>query len=1053
MKQLTAEEQATTFIKALIGPFDLDAVLVFSPGFTGGLDHPAVHLDRPFDDVASDVEAILAKHRGRTHLYVGANPKSSAWADNRRNTQRGDTSDVTHLVCLVADLDHDQGEHSLTTRPHPTPAQVSRWCDDAPWDLTIVETGGGLLAVAYLDEPLDVWDAPDESSPRATALLEAWKRWWMDTAARTEYPDGSGGRGVHIDASVLADANRVIRVPGSKNMKPGYGPEGAEVRLLGTATCRYSPAEIIELCPLETPRQGLERRVPPGDRKPSNSIKDRNSDIFSAAVTPGRLLEEVEQWTPGRASRASQQFDAGLRNGHDSHATVFFTEDDSGRDTLTIFEATLIEGFRQETSNHRMSSWVILALRYCDEDWQLAGRIVDATVDGDTPDRWDTLVSALSDACQLTSPGYVDSQATSQRLREMYPPRTPSPEETEQLVDPLTDPTSSAKSARDSLLERDGSKLTVAPGSYVRDDDLLVRAHPEDSRFGLLQRRVTKVEGGGHKTWEELISSVVMIRTRSIVTMVGNEALTDRLYDVEIFAPNGHWSVPGLNEEDSLNVRRIRERSGAPIPAATTLDVQRCMSTMLSMFAAEQMEQTIEYTTTGYIQLPDGRYAYAAPGGSLSAAGPIGGITVRGPVGGDEDLTEIQAATGWPSPANTASLPAALDTIAQLYGMVRPERRHIVTALVGVAFGSILPSSRRAAAVLVGDPSIGKTMLAAAIQMFFTDADGMWGAKFSVDVTKASPTGAVNKVAWARHHLAIVDDYKQNQGRDADREATLTFCRIAQAVYGGSPESKATRNGGVRKAHSVESTALITAESLPDENEAVVQRCMVLRLKKGDVLTAGGEDDPIETFRIAALNGLPQALMGAVVVDILQGLDNQRWETGLDGLKAHVNDRRRHHQLQFGAARAGETAASAAVGWELLLDFAERHNIHGALPSQEQVAADLRTVVQASSTAHGDSDPALFISRRTETCSAAQPATSSPQAARRPTRPSPRRSAGGTEAATSTDTSQAEAMKSVPSSRPRTGNPATSSSQRGRQHTSRAKTARHHSQPSGPNPP
>lgn len=121
--------------------------------------------------------------------------------------------DVSYGVpALVADVDCQGGAHKLADKPGdlplPTEAEALELIKAFPLTVTLlIHTGGGFHVWCCLEEPLD-W--------RSEAGAEALRRW---KAALLHLFEVEAGR--RFDKTVPADPARMLRIPGTANLKSG----------------------------------------------------------------------------------------------------------------------------------------------------------------------------------------------------------------------------------------------------------------------------------------------------------------------------------------------------------------------------------------------------------------------------------------------------------------------------------------------------------------------------------------------------------------------------------------------------------------------------------------------------------------------------------------------------------------------------------------------------------------------------------------------------------------------------------------------------------------
>jgi hypothetical protein len=142
----------------------------------------------------------------------------------RANVQAGPTgataASVSALTALTSDFDVEGPGHKTAHRLPSSFADLFTILEKAevPEPTRLLSTGGGLLAVWVLEEPIIIRSEADRE--RAKDLSRKFQRRIAQVAKDMD---------MHIDPTF--DLVRACRIPGTRNWKPAYGPMGAPVEV------------------------------------------------------------------------------------------------------------------------------------------------------------------------------------------------------------------------------------------------------------------------------------------------------------------------------------------------------------------------------------------------------------------------------------------------------------------------------------------------------------------------------------------------------------------------------------------------------------------------------------------------------------------------------------------------------------------------------------------------------------------------------------------------------------------------------------------------------
>lgn len=175
------------------------------------------------------------------------------WAEPARRG-RGKARDVISIAGMWADLDIGEAGHRLAKSGLPNPsdeAAALAILTGLPAPSAVIHSGGGLQVWHLFDEP---WVFDDNKA--AAEVAEGWHRRLV--AAGEE-------RGVHVDA--LGDLARILRVPGTRNLKLATGGGGWRPVELREATGAAYPVADLSALGIRREPSGEDSRAAPDDRK------------------------------------------------------------------------------------------------------------------------------------------------------------------------------------------------------------------------------------------------------------------------------------------------------------------------------------------------------------------------------------------------------------------------------------------------------------------------------------------------------------------------------------------------------------------------------------------------------------------------------------------------------------------------------------------------------------------------------------------------------------------------------------------------------------------
>lgn len=216
----TREEQTEAFAAYLFGSLDvakgMDPEVDWTIEVRSFGEESLVKKSRKWFRDKVEFLAHVAKIRDSDcHVYAGINPRAG---------EVGNKEGTPYVFHVVADLDF-KGEHTSESR--------DQQLQDFPLSPTMVtHTGGGYHVYWGLEDPME--------PGKAAALMERVSR--------------------HFGSDTIKDSSRVLRVPGTWNVKPEYDtPRKVTLASIETLN-RYSPAELSSVLPspLEVDKERVE---------------------------------------------------------------------------------------------------------------------------------------------------------------------------------------------------------------------------------------------------------------------------------------------------------------------------------------------------------------------------------------------------------------------------------------------------------------------------------------------------------------------------------------------------------------------------------------------------------------------------------------------------------------------------------------------------------------------------------------------------------------------------------------------------------------------------
>jgi len=469
-------------------------------------------------------------------------------------------------------------------------------------------------------------------------------------------------------------------------------------------------------------------------------------------------------------------------------------------------------------------------------------------------------------------------------------------------------------------------------------------------------------DGGGTRTIPryERITDWVPWRSARLLFRRGDDEVAEAKYTVKIHTADGVVRSIPLDGKNSLDINKLQAATDAPIDVPASALHIAWLRDCLAKLGHEQRAEQVRYIAAGWIIDRDGHTVMAAPAGSVCAAGIRHDIDVE-VAGEDPTLASI----GWVEVSRTDDeRRAGIEALMALIGLAPTRPEHGVDVL-GALLSAPLRLSRRAGHLSIGKKGSGKSLCASAAFSAMSGI-GMDGASFSIKLTAASKAGARIKASWHADMVCFADNYKQRPNRAAAKEnqvATDALGVLLDGSYDSVQDSKSGLDGRARVVVAVSTTAYITGEVIPDDDDSSVERAITVSLLKGQVdLRSGGAIDRYRKLHAAtgdARRGL---------ADYLQWLAGQvddggevTGDGGLTGLQAWADEAKQSHAARLGSERAGETVATDATGWQAYRMYAREHGVEDSMPCASQVNDWLDLLMTSTADVHADADPGPHV--------------------------------------------------------------------------------------------
>lgn len=293
-----------------------------------------------------------------------------------------------------------------------------------------------------------------------------------------------------------------------------------------------------------------------------------------------------------------------------------------------------------------------------------------------------------------------------------------------------------------------------------------------------------------------------------------------------------------------------------------------------------------------------------------------------------------------------------------LIGLVPSRPEHGVDVL-GALLSAPLRLSRRAGHLYIGQTGSGKSLCASAAFSAMAGI-GMDGASFPIKLAGSSKAGVRATAEWHADMVCFADRYRHRTGRGASQEnrvAADALGVLLDGSYDGVPDSGLHRMKTGRALAPVETTAYVTGETTPEDDAALIEHAIMVRVFKGEVdLRSGGAIDQYRELHASgnSRRGLADYLQW--LARQVDGGGDPTGGAGLAGLRVWADEAKQVHAVRLGFGRAGEAVATDATGWQAYRSYARAHGLANLLPAPEALDGWLQLLVESTSLAHaGDS--------------------------------------------------------------------------------------------------
>lgn len=624
-------------------------------------------------------------------------------------------------------------------------------------------------------------------------------------------------------------------------------------------------------------------------------------------------------------------------------------DDEDGIQRATAYGEFTAASLGVDVGEGSHSTFSFLISAFCDGDARLAARIAKHFADNEN-------VNELVELLQLRP--NVDE------LRAALPIRSV-PDENQvsiisedgsgalsgQIIDP-------AAGHKGTLLDglQPGKSVSVKMGATLPGDSVQVGGRTT----GYYVTKTAKNEEGEIEKFEVAISEYVAFRSKVTERMqvgINGETIAkgEPEYSVTIVTDKGVVKEKDkFTAADSTDIKKVLERMnvGVGLPLATE-DRMRLNNMLMTLGWGDTQKETQEFTSTGWVREPSGKHVLVLPAGSMTADGITDEYSVGAPANSEDSaMKPAQRATGFDYIAEGEELRKAAACVKAFIGMT-PRAPGAAYAGLGGMSASILPLSRKTTVFLTSTTGTGKSLWLAELQAFMSGAS-VTGTDFSMSFQNSSKAGVAVVAGWANCTPMFADDFRLDGDPDEDKAMRKAASLLIQLAYGSDRDTKGTQGGGIRGGTDISTLAFISGEGAPPSGPAIINRFVSLDIKAGDIIVEPIGSSPVDAFRSDyAESGLARAFFSGYARWIARQLD-------MFGSVAKFradNDRlKKDWARERGSSRASENAATLAVGWLRMHQWAAEEGITDLLPAMEDISQELEGLINTNLTASSEAN-------------------------------------------------------------------------------------------------
>lgn len=848
------------------------------------------------------------------------------------------------------------------------------------------------------------------NTPEGADLLARHKAAWTAVAAADD---------LNIDAGVLADVSRVLRLPGSTNFN-----NSNPVRVVSSDGPRYTIQELTDLyapVSVKVPRQTVKRDRATSPSTPSPLVKvsqsDRPGDRFSFAWPASEFAVELFDAIIERGTGLVFPDVTGEYAGYDT-ARIYWA--DAATPEKFTFQSTTAQAvFGLEGPNHSWTSFDLLVHSITGpEHFEEPGDPRSAAAYRDTArlvrraecnGTWGVeFIDSLRNKIQ---PSIAEAFGVFQDVESVVVPVVPvsapviimDPQAAVQthaprmeVVAPSDDEQEAADNAVLAAIPGLGTftgtvgegeegptgivalaPITVSqaieggtPARFELDGGLAAVLYGGDGQHGFYQRVWANLNGRRVEVEPRRLTSWVAFKSVEVAQMsVDSKGREVREGDPKVTLTIAGAPAPGANRgivrsQEGFTVTQAHDPKfvlnalnvGVALPIGTA-ERNHVTNGLMTLGAnGTGTEKQSEFGTLGWmIDSGTGKSVYLAPAASMTADGPSKRWTVGAPPGSDAGALG-ETQLSYGWPTVPESTEAMIKAGCSIPAfLATTPGNNAAFAMLGALFMSPLTLPRRLTLFLAADPDSGKTLLAGAAQAFLTGLGGTAGFTGG-DFGQPSAKGAPVAARWARHGCTIWDDYRLVDV-DADRVAITKAATtaITQAAYGGSSSGAKSTRTGGLGRTVTADVTAIITGEGLPASTAVLSRVLAVQVAYGDIAIFPQGESALDQFVSGHSEGARE-IYGAYIQWLAKRLD----KAGSLGAFRAENVRMRREVTPTNG-RSAELAGGLAVGWAMFKAFALEAGFNHLLPKMPEVKGRVAELADSTASLVKEANPAKSI--------------------------------------------------------------------------------------------